>query len=412
MTEHMRCDTTIAVTGLGVTSSLGTSAERTQARTLAGERGLAKIRAFDTTGCRSEIGGEAPDPTVPAELRAAAYGAYSRTGALALHAASAALEQAGWIGRERGRVGLVVGSAGVGTTALERYLDRRLEHGPNSSRAALLLGFPKRCVSDWVGWALELGGPRTTVNTACSSGAVAVIQGADWLRTGACDAVLAGGADELTRFTMSGFCSLRAVDPDPCRPFDRDRKGMSIGEGAGFLMLERRADAVARGATVLGILAGAGHTCDAGHLTAPDPQGAGGARAIRAALEAAGIGPTEIAFVSAHGTGTPHNDAAEVHALRAVFGVHAPTCPVHSAKASIGHCMGAAGAIEAALAVLSLTQGLVPPTAGLERPEFEGELDFVRGSPRRVSKPYAISNSFGFGGNNAALVFRRPEVRG
>ena len=185
---------------------------------------------------------------------------------------------------------------------------------------------------------------------------------------------------------------------------------MSIGEGAGFLMLERLADARARGAAVLAVLAGAGHTCDAGHLTAPDPQGQGAARALRAALRAARVEPEQIAFVNAHGTGTPHNDLSEVRAVSAALGSHAARCPLHSVKGSIGHCMGAAGAIEAALTILSLREGWVPPTAGLRQPELEGAVDFVRDSARAVAGEYAVSSSFGFGGNNAALVFGRPEV--
>ena len=273
-----------------------------------------------------------------------------------------------------------------------------------------MLGFPKRAATDVVATALALGGPRATVNTACSAGAVAVIHALDLLRAGYADAMLAGGADELTRFTLTGFCSLRAVDPAPCRPFDRARKGMSLGEGAGFLLLERMEDAKRRKAEVHAVVAGAGHSCDADHLTAPDPEGHGAALAMGEALARAGVGPAQVAFVNAHGTGTPHNDLAEVRAIRRILGDFARTCPIHTIKANVGHCMGAAGAIEAVVSILALRHGLVPPTAGLVDPEFDGELDFVRDTPRRIGKGYGLSNSFGFGGNNAALLFARPEV--
>jgi 3-oxoacyl-[acyl-carrier-protein] synthase II len=384
---------------MGAVSALGRDAAEIFERLVAGERGIGRIRGFDTTGCRVDIAAEAPDVPLPPRGTAA----HSRTAALALHAARAALAQAHLGPESRQRVGLALGSAGDGTPVLEERLGGR----GHSSR---LLAYPRRASTDLVAWSLGLGGPRATLNTACSSGAVAVIHGSMLLRSGACDAVLAGGADELTRFTLTGFCSLRAVDPGPCRPFDRERRGMTLGEGAGMLLLERLADARSRGAEVLAVLAGTGHTCDAHHLTAPDPEGRSAARAMRLALAEASVGPDRLGFVNAHGTGTPHNDAAEVRAITAALGPYAARCPVHSAKASIGHCMGAAGAIEAVIAIESLRERTVPPTAGLEQPEFEHELDFVRGGARRVDAPYGLSTSFGFGGNNGVLVFARPEV--
>jgi 3-oxoacyl-[acyl-carrier-protein] synthase II len=383
---------------MGVVCALGRTVTEICRRVFSGERGIGAIRAFDTTGCRVNIAAGAPEVDVPP----GAWLGGSRTAALAYHAAASALEQS-QLGPARVRAGVVLGSAGDGTPALEAYLG-------GSRRKARLLAYPRRASTDLVAHWLGLGGPRCTINTACSSGAVALIHGADLLRARACDAVVAGGADELTRFTLTGFASLRALDPDPCRPFDRDRRGMSLGEGAGCLVLERLVDARRRGAEILAVLAGTGHTCDAHHLTAPDPAGQGAARAVRSALIEAGIAPERIAFINAHGTGTPHNDAAEVRALTAALGAHAPRCLVHSAKASIGHCLGAAGAIEAVIAVQSLRDQKVPPTAGLERPEFSGALDFVRGSARRFDGHFGLSTSFGFGGNNAVLVMAHPAV--
>ncbi len=395
---------------MGVITALGAAPDTLFRALVQGQRGFSKIRAFDITGCRVDIAAEAPLPAASSKPALVSHGAYTRTAALALHAASAALQQAALPAAARSGAALVLGSAGAGTPALEAYLERAPRGGSRRGRAAMMLGFPKRLVPDVVGSALGLGGPRATVNTACSSGAVSVIHAIDLLRAGHCDVALAGGADELTRFTLTGFCSLRAVDPEPCRPFDRSRRGMSLGEGAGVLVLERLEDVRRRGGRVLAVVAGCGHSCDAGHLTAPDPRGDGASRAMSAALDMAGVEPVQVAFVSAHGTGTPHNDSAEVRAIRTTLGEHATRCPVHTVKASVGHCMGAAGAVEAVVAILSLIEGLVPPTAGLTDPEFADEADFVRDEARRVTGRYGLSNSFGFGGNNAALLLARPEV--
>jgi len=185
---------------------------------------------------------------------------------------------------------------------------------------------------------------------------------------------------------------------------------VSVGEGAGFVVVESLERARDRGAAIAAVIAGYGHSCDAHHLTAPDPAGAGAARAIRVALASAGIGPGEIGFVNAHGTATPHNDRAELAALSLALGPHLERCPVHSVKACLGHCMGAAGVIETIVAIRSLGAGVVPHTPGLEQPERPGAADFVMGQPRRVETDYALTNSFGFGGNDAVLVLARPEV--
>jgi 3-oxoacyl-[acyl-carrier-protein] synthase II len=259
----------------------------------------------------------------------------------------------------------------------------------------------------------ELLGPFARVrmlSSACSSGANAILVAATWILSGELDVVVAGASDGLCRLTWSGFQALSAMDPEPCRPFDRNRRGMSLGEGAGVLVLERLEQARRRGAQVLALVAGGGLACDAYHLTAPDPEGRGAARAMRAALGQAGIGPEAVGFINAHGTGTPHNDRAELASVREVFGPHARACPLSTVKGHIGHCLGAAGAIEAVVTLETLRCGLVPPTAGLTDPELEGEIDFVRGTPRPVVARYGLTNSFGFGGNDASLVLASPEV--
>jgi 3-oxoacyl-(acyl-carrier-protein) synthase len=368
---------------------------------------LGKIRGFHPRGCRVEIAGEVAGFSLPAAGRWLGLRRDTRAAALATHAAWQALERSRLTPDQLDRTGLVLGSTASGDRVLEAYLGRR--PGREGSSAARMLMYPKTSLAQVVTETLRLRGPRAVVNTACSSGVVALIQGMDWLRSGWCDAVMAGGVDPLTYYTLTGFSSLRALDATPCRPFDRQRRGLTLGEGAAVMVLERLEDARRRGASVLGIVAGVGVGCDAYHLTAPDPEGRGAARVMQMALSDAGIEPQDIGFINAHGTGTPHNDRAELASVIQVFEKHARTCPLSTIKGHIGHCLGGAGAIEAVVTLESLRRGWVPATAGLLEPESGESLDFVMGSPRPVSARFGLTNSFGFGGNNASMIFARSE---
>ena len=388
------------MTGYGAITALGHE-EEAWPRILAGERGIGPIRCLDVSGCRVTIAAEVDEATLGTRG--------TRTQRLACYAVRRAIAAAGLGPVQRARTALVLGSAGGGDAALEQAVARTDRSGFSATAALRLSRYPKRAITDYVARQIGIGGPRATVNTACSSGVVAIIHAAEQLQAGWCDVALAGAADELTRFTLTGFCSLRAVDPRPCRPFDRDRQGMSLGEGAGCLVLERLDDARRRGARIAAVLRGWGHTCDAGHLTAPDPTGRGAARAISQALSMAGIGPNDVGFVNAHGTGTLHNDRAELAALALACGERVRGLPVHSLKAAIGHCMGAAGVIEAIVTIQTLTRLLVPPTAGLECPESPQAAAFVLREPRAIRALFGLSNNLGFGGNNGALVLERGE---
>jgi 3-oxoacyl-[acyl-carrier-protein] synthase II len=232
----------------------------------------------------------------------------------------------------------------------------------------------------------------------------------DALRTGDCDHAIVGGSDSLCQLTYSGFNALRAVDPVPCRPFRGDRAGLSLGEGAGFVVLETAPAAAARGAHAICELAGGATTCDAHHMSAPDPDGHGAARAIRQALAGAGIHPDEVAFVNAHGTGTEHNDRSEYRALCQVFGARTAALPLTSTKAIVGHLLGASGALEAVATILCLEAGEVHSTPGSGEVDPELEIDLVR-APRRLATPrVALSTNLAFGGTNTALVFRSLEA--
>jgi len=256
-----------------------------------------------------------------------------------------------------------------------------------------------------LGFKLGLGGPKETIVMACASGAASIALGLDLIRSGAAPLALCGGVDALTRICFMGFNALRLLDPEPCRPFDRNRKGMSIGEGAAFLVLEDSAHCRERGGRALAELLGAGMTTDAHHVTAPEPGGEGMIRAMEEALAAAGRVPGDIGYVNAHGTGTPQNDRVEALALARVFGPGRVL--VSSTKSLVGHTMAASGSVEAVATVMSLQHGLVPPTANLRAPDPEVLFDCVPESARAVNLEAALSNSFGFGGQNVSLVFGR-----
>jgi 3-oxoacyl-[acyl-carrier-protein] synthase II len=262
--------------------------------------------------------------------------------------------------------------------------------------------------ADVVANALGLYGPRETLITACSSGAAALAVASDLVTMGMADLVLAGGADTITRICYLGFNALKLLDPEPCRPFDRERRGMSIGEGAGFLVLESAEHARARGARVYAELAGYGMTSDAHHVTSPDPEGRGMARAMIDALACSALSASDVGYANAHGTATPQNDRVEALALRDVFG--AEGLLVSSTKSMIGHTMAAAGSLEAMATVLALVHEIVPPTANLSVPDPAVAFDCVPQRARHVGLEHAISNSFGFGGQNVTLLFRRASA--
>lgn len=252
----------------------------------------------------------------------------------------------------------------------------------------------------------QAAGPRLTAANACTSGSDAIGTALEWLRLGMCERALAGGADNLSFISYCGFNRLLIYSDKPCRPFDRERSGLNLGEGAGMLLLERAGAARARGAKPLARLVGYGAGSDAHHFTAPSPEGRGLGEAITKAMQQAGIGPEDLAFVNAHGTATPENDKVE----GPLFARLLPGVPIWGSKGCTGHCLGAAGALEAVFSLLALKNGLIPPTAGCVEPE-DAVRDTIVLKPTPTNKKYALSVSAGFGGGNAALVFALPEAR-
>jgi 3-oxoacyl-[acyl-carrier-protein] synthase II len=269
--------------------------------------------------------------------------------------------------------------------------------------------YPVAHVADAVGEHLGVRGPRCAVSAACASSAMAIALAANMLLDGAAPMMLGGGSDALCPFTLSGFSSLQALDPDPCRPFDQNRKGLNLGEGAAVLVLETLEAAVARNANVLAVLRGWAMTNDAFHTTAPQQQGNGLADCMRLAMEMAEVSGDEIRYVNAHGTGTPLNDVAEANAYGTAFRGRRRPVPVSSTKSYFGHCLGAAGALEAAITIVAVRCGALLPTLRLTDPIESPSVNWLRGDVRREALPLAMSVSAGFGGSNTALIFGDSE---
>ena len=366
------------------------------------------MERFDTAGCRADFAAEVREGPVTRGLPAALARRASRTDLLCWIAASEAVEQAGLLRSEdREELGVVIGSSTGGMSEGERYCREGHARGFDRIAVSPLLSLTTSAPSDLVARALGAAGPRLANMTACASGALAIGQAADLIRAGEAPAAVAGGADALCLMTFAGFSSLRLLDSRPCRPFDAARQGLSLGEGAGVMVLERWDRALERGATPLAELLDYGASCDAHHMTAPHPDGRGAASAMIEALSRSKLPPAEIGHINAHGTGTSFNDAAEARAIRAVFGdTLAARIPVTASKSMVGHLLGGAGALEAVILVLSLLHRMAPPTPGYEAAgDADTTLDIVAGAARPLSSAYGMSNSFGFGGANCSLIF-------
>lgn len=395
----------IAIVGVGAVSPFGwdVAALRNGLRT--GRTAVGPFDRFDASRHRTHLAAQVPPATPGLRFPRRA----SLADRFALAAARQALAAAGLTGVSLGpSCGVFFGSSTGGMLESERWFDA-LTRG--AARDSLLVPQQFSAPGDAVAREGGAGGPVETISAACASGAMALARALDALRSGEVTRALAGGSDSLCQLTYAGFNSLRSVDDAPSRPFRRDRVGLSLGEGAAVLVLEPLEHAHARGVVPLAILAGAGESCDAHHMTAPDPTGAGAERAIRLALASAGVGPEAIAFVNAHGTGTQHNDAAESAALHAVFGDRASTIPITSTKSLVGHLLGSAGALEAVATVLDLSDRAVHPMPAGGEPDGELDLDLVLGTPRSVpAATHALSTNLAFGGANAALVFARADA--
>jgi 3-oxoacyl-[acyl-carrier-protein] synthase II len=389
-------------------SALGQSAPETFRALMAGQRGLRPLTLFDAADVRSQLVAEVPGLRVVDVAPRGHTADFSRTDAMAVVASREAAQQARL---PRGaRLGVALGGTTGGMFETEGLLSSPELAALLPGQAAELMAFPLSASLSRVSEALGGSVVSRSICSACSSGAIALAQAAAWLLRGDVDFALAGGADGLCRMTVFGFNALAATDPGPCRPFDRARAGLNLGEGAALLVLEREESAIRRGAEVLAWLDGFAIGAEAHHITHPEANGARAARLMRQALARAGLGPEDLGYVNAHGTGTRQNDAMEAQALLDVLGSSASNTWVSSSKAQLGHTLGASGAVEAALTVLALARSEVPPTAGLVEPELPG-LRHVLAAGQAAPIKSALSSSFGFGGMSCVLAFAGAATR-
>ncbi|TAM56110.1 MAG: beta-ketoacyl-[acyl-carrier-protein] synthase family protein [Acidobacteria bacterium] len=395
------------ITGIGLVTALGPDRETTWRRLVAGESGIGTVTLFDTAGFRTSIAAEvdAAGLALPV-LDRTVLGHASRASRFALAAAAEAVADAGLAS---GRLdphpwALVLGGGTAGLFEAEAFVARRLRGGARVRGLGELVDVPQDAPSDRLGLAFGLTGPRITVTTACSSSTIAVGLAAEMIRGGEATVALAGGADALCRLTYAGFNSLHAVDAEPAKPYDRRRHGLSLGEGAAVLVVEDAGHARGRGARPYARVLGYGATNDAFHMTQPEPSGAAWERTLRAALADAGVGADTVDYVNGHGTATEQNDPAECAAYGRVFAGRLADVPVSSVKGALGHCLCAAGGIEAAITALAIARATLPPTVGFAAADPACPVDPVAGTGRRGSVDVAVSASFAFGGNSAALV--------
>jgi 3-oxoacyl-[acyl-carrier-protein] synthase II len=392
---------TIVVTGVGVVSPYGVGLGCLQAGMLSGKSCLAPTKdvypGFEGT-------------TAPVEglalLAEDSSSQYSRTDRLATVAAQDAIANSGYDSSTFPESGIVMANTVGGLTEI----DTAIAEDPAAwyrRPGSLLRGasYPFAHVADAVGEHFGIRGPRCAISVACASGAMAIALAANMLLDDAAPIMLAGGSDPLCPFTLSGFNSLRALDPNPCSPFDQNRNGLNLGEGSAVLILETLAGAAARNANVLAVLRGWAMTNDAFHTTAPQKQGSGLADCIKLSMEMAEVSGDEIGYVNAHGTGTPLNDVAEANAYETAFRGRSRPIPVSSTKSYFGHCLGAAGALEAAITIMAVRSGALLPTLRLADPIESPGVDWLRGEVKRQPLPLAMSVSSGFGGSNTVLIF-------
>jgi len=388
-----RSSSKVLVTGLGAVSSLGVGVTAMWEGLLAGRCGIGPLARLDPAAHRighaGEVRGLSVDSSAGSEDLAFQY------------ALSACREALGDIPEDRrGGIAIVLGSNFGAMGQTERLLD-----GEVDARSPSLIGD----VTDKVAQALRIGGVRSTLSLSCASGNAAIGYAADLIRAGYADAALACGFDAISETVWAGLCSLRAMTQDVLRPFDRRRDGTIFAEGAGAVLLDNERHSSESGTRPLAQLLGYATTSNAFHMTHPDADGAGLAHAMRDALRDAGLGPEAIDHINAHATGTGPNDKLETAAIKSVFGERARSIPINGLKSMLGHAMGAASALEAIACVLSIRDGIIPPTIHLEEPDPECDLDYVPNTARKMKVRYAMNNSAGFGGCNAATIFGAVE---
>ncbi len=408
----------VVVTGLGLVTPLGIGVEETWSALVAGKSGITPITKFDATDMATQIAGEVKDLKPEDYISRKDIRRMDIFTVYALAASRMAVEDASLKinGNNADRVGVVIGCGLGGLSTIERFHRILLEQGPRKISPFFIPMLIANMAPGQISIVFGAKGPNVAIETACAAGTHAVGDAFKHIQRGAADVMIAGGVEStITPLAISGFNAMRALstrneDPEKAsRPFDQDRDGFVLSEGSGIVILEALDYALERGARIHGELIGYGLTGDAFHISAPAPEGEGMARCMQMALDDAGVVPEEVDHINAHGTSTDLNDKFETQAVKTVFGEHSYKLAVTSTKSMIGHLLGGAGGVESVVTVLTIERGIIPPTINYESPDPECDLDYVPNVARKAEITTALSNSFGFGGTNAALLFRRYE---
>lgn len=405
----------VVVTGIGVISPIGNDKQTFWESLVAGKCGIGTVTRFDTTDYACKVAGEVKDFSIDGYMDPKEAKRNDRYARYAVVAAKKAMEDAGLkVGDvEPSRIGCIIGSGIGGMETIETQSQALFEKGPRRVSPFMIPALISNMAAGLVGILCKAKAVNFSTVSACASGTHALGEALRHMRHGDADVILAGGAEAaITRLGFAGFGNMKALstNPDPataCRPFDADRDGFIMGEGAGILVLETYEHAVARGARIYAEFAGYGASCDSYHITAPDPEGEGLAICFKQALDDAGLKPEDVDYINAHGTSTPLNDKNETAAIKRVFGEHAKKLAVSSTKSMTGHLLGAAGGVEAAATVLAIHEGVIPPTINYRTPDLACDLDIVPNASRKADIKVAVSDNLGFGGQNAALVFKK-----
>jgi 3-oxoacyl-[acyl-carrier-protein] synthase II len=417
--EIKRVRRRVVVTGMAAITPLGSSLDSTWQAMMESRSGIGPITLFDASELASRIAGEVKDFDPQKYFEPRDSKRLDRAGQMGIAAAQDAFADAKLdeSSIEPERSGVIFSSGIGGIITLEQQFELMFERGPTRLSPFLIPMFVPNLIAGQISIRLGLKGPSSCVVTACAASAHAIGDAAELIRRGAADVVIAGGVEAaICRLGVGGFCSMKALstrndEPErACRPFDKNRDGFVIAEGAAALVLEDRERALRRGANIYAELIGYGMSSDAHHVTAPDPTGDGAARCMTAAMQDSGIAPEDIDYINAHGTSTPYNDGIETMAIKKALGEAAYSTPVSSTKSMTGHLLGAAGALEAAVSIMAIRTGTIPPTINLDEPDPECDLDYVPHKPRKAKVDVAMTNSFGFGGHNACLIFARHEA--
>ncbi len=398
----------VVITGLGVVSAVGNSVSEFWNALLEGRDGTKAITVFDATPYRTKVAAEVSGLDLEAHFSRRELRRLSRCDGFGLVAFREAWRSARLDRDEvnQERAGIILGAGSGGILSVEKYF-RDFYRGTGKPLPSLLISYSLATTTDLIAIEGGLKGPRSTTATVCSSSSVAIGAAYDMIQAGMADIMVSGGSDSLCEVSFSGFSSLKLIDPESCKPFDQRRQGLILGEGAGILILEELNHALSRGAPIHAECLGYGICADAYHLTAPEPNGEGVERVIHLGLSHAGVSPEEVDTINAHGTATPFNDIAETRGIKRVFGERAKEIPISGIKSMIGHCLGSAGGIEAVATVLTIQNGIIPPTIHYDLPDPLCDLFYTPNRPIQKAVRIAISNSFAFGGNNVCLVFGR-----